>query len=84
MVNLESHFLYFFEKKIFFLSFNFFQGFCRKNRTFLFFTGFSFLKFLFCCCPAELESVEIFEIPVSLSILELCHKHYFLFFENNS
>ena len=77
--------LFYFLRKIFllsYLSFTFFQGFCRINTTFLFFNGFSYFLLSFCCCPAELESVEIFEI--SLSVLELCQKYFILFFENNS
>ena len=76
---------YFFEKNFLlsYLSFTFFQGFCRINKTILFFNGFSYFFILsFCCCPAGLQSVEIFEI--SLSVLELCQQYFFLFFENNS
>ena len=78
------HFLFLCEKHFLlsYLSFTFFQGFCRINTTFLFFNGFSYFLLSFCCCPAELESVEIFEI--SLSVLELCQKYFILFFENNS
>ena len=77
MVNLEFHFFFFFFYNNFllsYLSFTFFPGFSRINTTFLFFNGFSyFLLLSFCCCPAELESVDTFEI--SLSVIELCQKY---------
>ena len=54
---------YIFERKNFllsYLSFTFFQGFCRINTTFYFSMDFHNFLLSFFCCPAELESVEIF------------------------
>ena len=76
--------LIFLRKRFSFKLFKFFifQGFCRIHTTFLLLMDFHVFLLLLCYCPPQLESVEIFEI--SLSVLELCQKYFILFFENNS
>ena len=67
----------FWRKQIFLWSywgFQIFQCFCRMNTTFYFSTDFYYFLLLFSCCPAELESVGIFEI--SLSVFELCQTFF--------
>ena len=50
-----------------------FQSYFRIYITFfLFFKEFSYFFELFSCCPAELESIKIWKI--SLSVFELCKK----------
>ena len=71
MVNLEFHFFIFGRKKFSFQLFMFYI-FSR-----FLYNKYNFFLLLFCCCPAELESVEIFEI--SLSVLQLCQNIFFHF-----
>ena len=59
-----------------YLSFKIIQKFLNNIYNFLFINEFSYFLLFFSCCPAELESVEIFEIPLSVFELQYVKNNF--------